>query len=372
MALRQSEGAASQGRSAAGAPRPFLLPNEPDEAPSPDAGSRANAPVLLPVSATSPHLNEVRGREVSPDARCTRNGNARPIHEQVQRVSCLSRRHTRCSVFRGAADAPMAPTGGRVVPQRIGLPWWPARPGVRRPGIPRLGRRVRLLALVVAVIAAGSAAVATQVVGPSRAEPGAVVAPPGALVRPLAEEAPVPTELPELSTGREAGTDAGSELGPTPAVVVEVVPTATLVHAADVSRGDPVDVTELSVMDLEAAPSMVTAVSESPPPVETEPEAVSAGPDVEETPEWQATFTEAIGMLATVGTNESPLAAVHVWEPILVWTVRSGDNLAAIAEDFRTTVQAIAERNGFAEQEPLWIGQQVEVPVGFMQDEVGP
>ena len=59
------------------------------------------------------------------------------------------------------------------------------------------------------------------------------------------------------------------------------------------------------------------------------------------------------------------LVALLDWTDVKVWTVLPGDNLAAIAREFDTTIEAIAFYNNIAADDSIFIGQTIDVPVGF-------
>ncbi len=54
------------------------------------------------------------------------------------------------------------------------------------------------------------------------------------------------------------------------------------------------------------------------------------------------------------------------WTDIVEWIVASGDSLFQIAQEFSTTVDAIAALNGIDPADPIQIGQLLRVPRGFL------
>ncbi len=63
--------------------------------------------------------------------------------------------------------------------------------------------------------------------------------------------------------------------------------------------------------------------------------------------------------------DSDALAALLAWDNVMEWTVRSGDSLAAIAREYDTTIEAVAAYNDILVDESIFIGQTLDVPVGF-------
>lgn len=67
----------------------------------------------------------------------------------------------------------------------------------------------------------------------------------------------------------------------------------------------------------------------------------------------------------TSAVELSPREQLSAWESVADWEVQAGDSLGAIAREFGTTVEAIAVYNGIENTDTVFIGQVLQVPVGF-------
>ncbi len=59
------------------------------------------------------------------------------------------------------------------------------------------------------------------------------------------------------------------------------------------------------------------------------------------------------------------------WSDIVAWRVRPGDSLRAIAAQFDTSIAAIIQLNGIAHRDLIFVGRQLQVPLGFLPEERG-
>ena len=60
-----------------------------------------------------------------------------------------------------------------------------------------------------------------------------------------------------------------------------------------------------------------------------------------------------------------PVVALHTWPDVVVWEILPGDNLAAIAREFGTSIEAVAALNGLDPEEPVIAGETLRVPRDF-------
>ena len=61
----------------------------------------------------------------------------------------------------------------------------------------------------------------------------------------------------------------------------------------------------------------------------------------------------------------TPEEQLQAWPFLIEWEVRPGDFLFAIAQEFRTTLEAVARYNGLLDPADISVGQTLVVPVGF-------
>ena len=290
---------------------------------------------------------------------CFHSSKPAAIRLDVQTRFCLTDQHPRCPVYTGAAKRPPRP----------------------RWTVPAIGRRqaaaftlfaVLIPALLGALLAVfsgdeGGDAPSAAVTAPAALRPADVET---AAVRAVEvtgirrDEAPAVPAVPADAAAGAGSTDApavseaasASErlLGWENVLAWTVEPGDTLLALAD-TYGTTVEA--IAVYNrLADAFTILAGESLSIPVGFAEP----LGEEV--------TATVRSAPAAAEGAEPPPLVAPEEllnWPDIESWEVQDGDNLAAIARDFDTTVEAIALYNEIDSVATLFVGAVVLVPVGY-------
>lgn len=138
---------------------------------------------------------------------------------------------------------------------------------------------------------------------------------------------------------RPAGALGGAAAGAVAVVGVAAVAGAALDGSLDLAAWLPANGTSSS-------PAAVAAPSETPTPIAT--------PTPTPTPTPVATPSPTVA--------PTPVPATPTPVPVTVYVVQEGDTLAAIAQQFGTTVEAIQAANGIEDPNTISIGQELVIP----------
>ena len=146
----------------------------------------------------------------------------------------------------------------------------------------------------------------------------------------------------------------------------EPAPTVTRVTTT------PAEPVARQVQTTTTAPVEATAAAQSA--TDTTTVAVATASTTEVTTASTATEAEATEAAAVATQAEVDLASLDPAARLAAWTdletiqVLPGETLWLIAQNYNTTISAIATLNGISDPETLSIGQQLVIPVGFAEE----
>ena len=155
----------------------------------------------------------------------------------------------------------------------------------------------------------------------------------------------------------------GTDSEPAPTVTrVTTTPATQVTQQAQVTTTAPVQSTVAATTE---TPSTTSATTASTTTVATSAETASAAAE-EQT---AATGTDDVDLASL-----DPAARLAAWTEIETIQVLPGETLWLIAQNYGTTISAIATLNGITDPSTLSIGQQLMIPVGFAEEiaEVAP
>ena len=126
-------------------------------------------------------------------------------------------------------------------------------------------------------------------------------------------------------------------------------------------------VSESGATDATNTPGDSSATAES-----TAVAQLSADEDINipETAAADTTDVDAATPVAEAVAEEqlTPIEQLEAWPNIQEWIVQSGDSVAAIAQEFGTTIEAIAIYNQIDDPGRIFEGQVIDIPLGFVLD----
>ena len=155
----------------------------------------------------------------------------------------------------------------------------------------------------------------------------------------------------------------GTDSEPAPTVTrVTTTPATQVTQQAPATTTAPVQSTVAATTE---TPSTASATTASTTTVATSAETASAAAE-EQT---AATGTDDVDLASL-----DPAARLAAWTEIETIQVLPGETLWLIAQNYGTTISAIATLNGITDPSTLSIGQQLMIPVGFAEEiaEVAP
>ncbi|MCY4619244.1 MAG: LysM domain-containing protein [Chloroflexi bacterium] len=155
----------------------------------------------------------------------------------------------------------------------------------------------------------------------------------------------------------------GTDSEPAPTVTrVTTTPATQVTQQAQATTTAPVQSTVATTTE---TPSTASATAASTTTVATSAETASAAAE-EQT---AATGTDDVDLASL-----DPAARLAAWTEIETIQVLPGETLWLIAQNYGTTISAIATLNGITDPSTLSIGQQLMIPVGFAEEiaEVAP
>ncbi len=157
----------------------------------------------------------------------------------------------------------------------------------------------------------------------------------------------------------------GTDSEPAPTVTrVTTTPATQVTQQAQATTTAPVQSTVAATTE---TPSTASATTASTTTVATSAETASAAPAAEE--QTAATGADDVDLASL-----DPAARLAAWTEIETIEVLPGETLWLIAQNYGTTVSAIATLNVITDPSTLSIGQQLMIPVGFAEEivEVAP
>ena len=156
----------------------------------------------------------------------------------------------------------------------------------------------------------------------------------------------------------------GTDSEPAPTVTrVTTTPATQVTQQAQATTTAPVQSTVATTTE---TPSTASATAASTTTVATSAETATAAAAEEQT---AATGTDDVDLASL-----DPAARLAAWTEIETIQVLPGETLWLIAQNYGTTISAIATLNGITDPSTLSIGQQLMIPVGFAEEiaEVAP
>ncbi len=174
--------------------------------------------------------------------------------------------------------------------------------------------------------------------------------------------------------------EAGDSLGAIAAVYGTTVEALAVFNGiADVNAitiGQVIAVPVGFTEDLDFVPAAPAAVVEEAPPA-AEDDGADTGDagetddsgDTGDTGETDETAGDTGDAEPEPEADAAPTAteSLLAWTDVVEWVVQPGDTLFLIAQDFSTTVDALAALNGIDPAVPILIGQVLRVPRGFLE-----
>ena len=154
----------------------------------------------------------------------------------------------------------------------------------------------------------------------------------------------------------------GSNDAPVPTVTrVTTTPAEAVTQEVQVVAAEPVT----SAVATSAEPAAETAAVSSTSSATASTTSVAAASD------GAATQAAAAAGEAEVDPSSlTPAARLAAWTEIETIQVLPGETLWLIAQNYGTTISAIATLNGITDPELLAVGQQLQIPVGFAEEVV--
>lgn len=150
----------------------------------------------------------------------------------------------------------------------------------------------------------------------------------------------------------------------------EPAPTVTRVTT---TPAEPVTSTQVEVTTASPAAVSVAATTDAPAAAATTTAQVTSVATSTEatTSASAATETAVVAAEPAVDLSElDPAARLAAWTELETIEVLPGETLWLIAQNYNTTVSAIATLNNISDPETLSIGQQLVIPVGFSEEVV--
>ncbi len=148
----------------------------------------------------------------------------------------------------------------------------------------------------------------------------------------------------------------GSDTEPAPTVTrVTTTPAETVTRQGQAATASPVKAT---VAARTATPSSVTST-----PTAAVATSAEAATGTTANQQAAATATPAVDL-----SSLEPAARLAAWTEIETIQVLPGETLWLIAQNYGTTISAIATLNGITDPETLSIGQQLMIPIGFTEE----
>lgn len=154
----------------------------------------------------------------------------------------------------------------------------------------------------------------------------------------------------------------GGNDAPVPTVTrVTTTPAEPVTQEVQVVAAEPVKSTVAATAEPAAESAAVTSTSSAA----TSTTSVAAASDGAAT---QA--AAAAGEAEVDGASLTPAARLAAWTEIETIQVLPGETLWLIAQNYGTTISAIATLNGITDPELLSVGQELKIPVGFAEEVV--
>lgn len=167
--------------------------------------------------------------------------------------------------------------------------------------------------------------------------------------------------IPAAVAGLIAWQLFGGEEAPAPTVTrVTTTPAETITQQVQVATAQPAQTA--SAVEAEAASSTAAVTTTAAAAVTTTAE--SAASDESAAVAAAAAATEAEVDLSSL----TPSQRLAAWTEIETIQVLPGETLWLIAQNYGTTISAIATLNGISDPELLSVGQELKIPVGFAEE----
>ena len=148
----------------------------------------------------------------------------------------------------------------------------------------------------------------------------------------------------------------GSDMEPAPTVTrVTTTPAETVTRQGQAATASPVKAT--------VAANTATPASATSTPTAAVATSAVAATGTTANQQAAATATPAVDL-----SSLEPAARLAAWTEIETIQVLPGETLWLIAQNYGTTISAIATLNGITDPETLSIGQQLMIPIGFAEE----